>query len=101
MSFGSVSTFGLVGAHQHEGEIDHGWAQGRGAYGGLVAAILARAIETDAPRDQSLVTLTAAFCAPATSGRARVTTEIVRTGRNVSTVRASMVRDGITLIRRV
>jgi acyl-CoA thioesterase len=97
MSFTRVSRFDRVAPFEHRGEVDAQWAQGPGAYGGLVAAILARAIETDAPRDQSLVTLNAAFCAPATPGPARVTTEIVRTGRNVSTLRASLVRDEVTL----
>jgi acyl-CoA thioesterase len=97
MSFAKVSAFAARGPFEHEGEIDAGWAQGPGAYGGLVAAILARALQTDAPRDQALVTMSTVFCAPATAGPARVRTEIVRTGRNVSTLRASMEREGVVL----
>lgn len=94
--FAQASTFARAGPApgEHRGAIDAGWAQGRGAYGGLVAAICARALEADAPREQSLVTLTVAFCAPATAGEARVRTELVRGGRNVSTMRATLERDG-------
>ncbi len=97
MSFAELSSFGLAVAGERRGEIDATWAQGPGAHGGLVAAILARAVQADAPRDQSLVTLTVSFCAPSTPGPAIVRTEIVRTGRNVSTLRASLERDGVTL----
>lgn len=92
-SFVQASSFARVSPGEHRGVIDAGWAQGRGAYGGLVAAILARAIEADAPSGQALVTITAVFCAPATEGPARVRVEAVRSGRNVSTLRASLVRD--------
>lgn len=94
MSFADASRFARARPGEHLGAIDAEWAQGRGAYGGLVAAILARALSEELAGGQSLVTLTAALAAPASAGPARVTTEIVRAGRNVSTLRASLERDG-------
>lgn len=95
--FVAASTFDLVGPGEHRGTIDAGWAQGRGAYGGLVTAMLVRALEADAPRGQALRAITTTFCAPATEGAATIRTEPVRAGRNVSTLRASLVRDDRTL----
>ena len=97
MTFRAASTFERVAPGEHRGVIDADWAQGRGIYGGLVSAIVARALEADAPPGHALVTLTAAFCAPATAGPALVRTEVVRAGRNVSTMRASLEREGLTL----
>ena len=70
--------------------LDASWLQGRGVYGGLGAAILARALEAEAPKGQRLVRLTAAFTAPLSAGPARAAVETIRTGRNVSMLRASL-----------
>ena len=94
MSFAAASTFAQVGPSEHRGTLDAAWAQGRGAYGGLVAAILARAVERDAPAGQSLASLTVSFCAPAAPGEAVVRTEVVRAGRNASVLRAVLAREG-------
>jgi len=95
--FVSASTFERVAPLEHRGVIDAGWTQGRGAYGGLVAAMLTRALEADAPKGQALTTLTTALLAPATEGPATIRTEVVRTGRNISSYRASLSRDEQTL----
>lgn len=92
-----ASTFERTAPGEHRGVIDAGWAQGRGAYGGLVTAMLVRALEADAPRGQSLVTIASTFSAPATEGPASIRTEAIRTGRNVSSFRASLLRDTQTL----
>jgi acyl-CoA thioesterase len=97
VGFAAASTFDRARPGEHRGEIDAAWAQGRGAYGGLVAAILARALEADAPDGHAIVTLTAHFCEPALAGPATVRTEVVRAGRNVSTMRASLERGGSVL----
>lgn len=95
--FVAASSFERIAPGEHRGVIDAGWAQGRGAYGGLVAALLIRALELDAPRGQTVTTITASFTAPATEGPATIRTEAVRAGRNVSTLRASLLRDDATL----
>jgi acyl-CoA thioesterase len=96
MSFVSASTFEPVAPGEYRGVLTAEWAQGRGVVGGLVAAILARALEADAPPGQALATLTVAFCAPATEGAATIRTEIVRAGRHVSVLRADLTREGTT-----
>lgn len=91
--FVAASTFERVAPGEHRGVVDAGWAQGRGAYGGLVTAMLVRAVEADAPRGQALRTITTTFLAPATEGPATIRTEALRAGRNVSSFRASLSRD--------
>ncbi len=59
--------------------------------------MLVRALEAEAPRGQTVTTLTAAFTAPATEGAAAIHVEPVRSGRNVSTFRGSLVRDETVL----
>lgn len=95
--FVDASTFERVLPGEHHGAIDAGWAQGRGAYGGLVTAMLVRALEGDAPRGQPIATITSLFAAPATEGTAIIRTEAIRAGRNVSSFRASLLRDRQTL----
>ncbi len=79
-----------LGDRRHRVEIDASWVQGRGVYGGLVAAVLARALEAEAERGLALARLTTAFCAPLAPGAAVVSVEVVRAGRNVATLRASL-----------
>jgi acyl-CoA thioesterase len=95
--FVAASSFERIAPGDHRGVIDAGWTQGRGAYGGLVTAMLVRAMQADAPRGQAITTVTASFVAPATEGLARIETTAIRNGRNVSTARASLLRDEQTL----
>lgn len=89
-SFASVTALERMGEGRSRARIDGSWAQGRGVYGGLVAALLARAIEAEVPAGQQLTRLTTAFAAPLGAGAAELDVEVVRAGRNVSTLRASM-----------
>lgn len=90
LSFGAVTTLARLGAGRWRTTIDASWIQGRGAYGGLVAALLARAIEAEVPAGQRLARLTTAFVAPLGAGDVELEVETVRAGRNVSTLRASI-----------
>lgn len=73
-----------------EGTIDPSWLQGRGAFGGLVAAIFVRAMEEEvADPSRRLRSLTVHFPSPAT-GAYRVRSSIVRAGRAVTHVRAEL-----------
>ncbi len=95
--FVSASSFERIASGDHRGAIDAGWAQGRGAYGGLVTAMMVRALEAEAPKGQAITTITAVFVAPATEGPASIATDTIRAGRNVSTFRASLLRETTTL----
>jgi acyl-CoA thioesterase len=77
-----------------EGRIDASWYQGRGAFGGLLAALFVRAIEAKAGADgRPFRTLTCHFCAPAQAGPARIEVEIPRASSAVSHFTARMIQD--------
>jgi hypothetical protein len=70
-----------------------GWEQGRGAWGGLVVAGLARATATHvSDPDRRLRAVSCQLLAPLPDGDATVHTEVLRTGTATSGVRAD-VRD--------
>jgi acyl-CoA thioesterase len=76
-------------------EVPAGWRQGRGAYGGLVIAAMARAIDDRvADPTRMLRSLTAELPAPVEAGRAELAVEILRHGKAVTTARASLVQAG-------
>jgi acyl-CoA thioesterase len=86
-----------LGAGRFGADVDAGWAQGRGVYGGLVAALLVRAIEASAPAGHRLVRLTTSFCAALPAGPVEARVSVLRAGRNVSTMRAELAGSGVPL----
>lgn len=80
---------------RHRLDVPDGWAQGRGAYGGLVVASLIRAIEqrTGDP-SRTVKSVTAELPAPVKPGPSHIDVEVLRKGSSVSTARASLVQDG-------
>jgi Thioesterase-like superfamily len=69
------------------------WQQGRGAYGGLVTAVLVRALEALAP-DRPLRSLTSELCGPTMPGEATLTGEVLRQGSAVTTVTLRLTQNG-------
>ena len=65
--------------------------QGRGIYGGLAAALLARGLEAEAATGQRLARMTTSFVAPFPPGEVSIAVTAVRSGRNVSAARAELV----------
>jgi len=79
-------------------EIPDGWQQGRGAFGGLVMAVLVRAIEHAEPDTaRQLRALTGEIPAPVLPGSAVVRVEVLRRGARVTTVRALLMQHGKVL----
>lgn len=80
--------------------IDASWYQGRGAFGGLVAALFTRAIAATAGADgRPFRTLTCHFCAPALAGPVRIEVEVPRASSAVSHFTARMIQeDGVVAI---
>jgi hypothetical protein len=71
------------------------WRQGRGAFGGLVIASLIRAIEQHTAEPARLVrSVTAELPGPVEHGTVDITVETLRTGKNMSTVRAALAQHG-------
>lgn len=77
-----------------DARIDTSWYQGRGAFGGLVAALFTRAIAAKAGDDgRPFRTLTCHFCAPTLAGPARIEVEVPRSSSAVSHFTARMIQD--------
>lgn len=99
MSFETASRFEQVEPGLYTGFVDADWYQGRGVYGGLVAAILVRAFENEVGDSARLMrTLTVHFCAPVVSGvPVDVQVRVERVGRYVTQVTGRMVQGGETV----
>lgn len=76
-------------------DVPDGWQQGRGAFGGLVLAALARAADAAvADPARTLRTLTGELVGPVQPGRADLTTEVLRAGSGVTTVAVRLAQAG-------
>lgn len=79
----------------YEIEVPDGWQQGKGAFGGLVLAMLTRAAEhAAADPARALRSLTAQIVAPVLPGPTEIATEILRAGSGVTAVAARLVQRG-------
>lgn len=76
-------------------DVPTGWRQGRGAFGGFTIATLVRAIEARVGDPARKVrSVTAELPAPVEAGHADITVEILRSGNNLSAVRAALAQAG-------
>ena len=83
------------GANQWTGEIPDRWQQGKGAFGGVVVAILTRAIvASEEDRTRTLRSLSADLCAPALPGAVVVRVSPLRRGGSMSFVEARLEQGG-------
>lgn len=74
-----------LGEGRYRSRFEAPWYQGRGAYGGVVAGQILRAMEhVVADPDRPLRSFTVHFCAPATEGEAEVRVRIERSGKLVT-----------------
>lgn len=89
-SFAGTTHLTPLGGARYGAQADESWLQGRGAYGGLVAALLVRAMEHELADGLRLARITTAFCAPLLPGPIEIEVEVVRAGRNVSTLAARL-----------
>lgn len=80
--------------------VPDGWQQGRGAFGGLVLATLARAMEKHlGDPARTLRSLSGDLCGPALPGAATITVETLRTGKNLSNLDARLIQAGGVVAR--
>ena len=76
-------------------DVPDGWQQGRGAFGGLVLAILTRAAEAAvADPDRPLRSLTAEIVGPVQPGPTELAAEVLRAGTGVTTVACRLLQGG-------
>jgi acyl-coenzyme A thioesterase PaaI-like protein len=95
LDFTTLTTPRQDGPGRFRVDIPDGWQQGRGAFGGLVVAVLARAAMLhEADGQRPLRSLTAELCAPALVGPADVQAETLRRGKHVSMAAARLLQEG-------
>lgn len=76
------------------GAVTPDWAQGRAAFGGLLAGMAVRALRTRVAPDRRLRSVLIDFVAPADVGPVRVDTRIHREGRALTHAEARLVQGG-------
>lgn len=75
-------------------DMPQGWSQGRTIYGGLVAGLLLhKALSVMNDESKNLLSTSITFVGPVNEGRARLTVEILRQGKSVTTIEARLWQD--------
>lgn len=73
--------------------VPEGWKQGRGIFGGLVTALMTRALEAQAP-GRPLRSLTAELCGPLQPGEVKLSLTTLREGNAVTTCTVQLEQGG-------
>lgn len=90
-----ASAVTALGEGRFHAVVPDGWQQGRGAFGGLVLALLLRAIERSEPDPgRSTRTLTGDLCGPVQPGPAQIVVEVLRRGNKLSNLDARLIQAG-------
>jgi acyl-CoA thioesterase len=94
-SWAEASAVRNTGDRTFVGDVPDGWQQGRGAFGGLVIAIMARAAEDAAGApDRRIRTVTVEIMAPVLVGQVVLAVEALRIGSGTSTVAVRLSQNG-------
>jgi Thioesterase-like superfamily len=90
-SFEEASVVRRSGPARFEASVPDGWQQGRGAFGGLVYGILARAMEAElADPTRRLQTLSGDIAGPVLPGAASIQVDVLRRGAKQSNLQARL-----------
>lgn len=93
MSFRDVTRLEPLGSGRFTARFDETWGQGRALYGGIQAAVVARALrELIVDDERALRTLALHFCRPAAPGSIEVRATLEREGRSVTQASARLVQ---------
>lgn len=92
--FNQATTAGTAGPGKFSAQIPEGWAQGRGAFGGLAVGLMERAAEQHLASGWPLRALNAEIFAPVVVGAADLTVETMRTGSGMSTLLVRLNQEG-------
>ncbi|TXJ07114.1 MAG: thioesterase family protein [Acinetobacter sp.] len=77
-------------------ELPSGWLQGRTIFGGLAAGVMIhKAVSTIADVDKQLLSCSVTFVGPLQAGKARLTAEILRQGKSVTTLEVRLWQDDV------
>ncbi|MFZ0015164.1 MAG: thioesterase family protein [Acidimicrobiia bacterium] len=96
MSFDSATAV-AGGPGAWSAELEAGWDIFGVTNGGYLMAIAARAMQLES-EDRSLISATGSFLNPATPGPVSIEVEVLKRGRSLSTLRATMRRDDTVLV---
>jgi hypothetical protein len=100
MNLAQVTTPVRTGDRSFELDVPPGWAQGRGAFGGLTLGALVRAIEACEPEPaRTMRTINAEIFGPVAPGVAAIEVIELRRGNGVSTFEALLRQAGDALAR--
>jgi len=94
--FARASAIAPLGEGHFRADFPDGWEQGGGAFGGLVLATLARAMQTLAP-DRPIRTLLGDLVGPVLPGPSDIRCRVLRRGKNQTNVAAELEQDGALL----
>lgn len=75
-------------------QISEAWAQGRATFGGLVAALLVRALERALPPERNMRSCVVDFVAPVAPGEATIQASVLRAGRALTHGEARISQNG-------
>ena len=93
--FDELLTLRTIAQGRYLAQVPDGWQQGRGAFGGLVVALLVRAVSTaNAEASRPLRTVSAELCGPVEPGDAELSVEPLRIGSGMSTLAVRLVQGG-------
>ncbi len=93
IDFDRMVTPAPLGPGRFSIDVRDGWQQGRGAFGGLVLAIMARAAEaTAADPSRILRSLSAQIVGPVQPGPTAITAEVLRAGSSVTALTVRLVQ---------
>ncbi|MFM2421404.1 MAG: hypothetical protein RL385_6127 [Pseudomonadota bacterium] len=82
-----------TGGH-YTARITTDWAQGRAAFGGLMAALLARALEREVDPARTPRSMLISFIAPVSAGPIEIETREIRSGRALTHLTARLLQGG-------
>ncbi|HPU53587.1 MAG TPA: thioesterase family protein [Burkholderiaceae bacterium] len=85
-----------IGTGAYEGRVDPAWNIGANPNGGYLLTLALSALRQAAPEHPDPVSVTVHYLRPGVPGQpCRIDTQVLRTGRTLSTVRATLTQDGL------
>ena len=85
----------LPGGHVFEGQVQPAWNIGANPNGGYLLALAAQALRRRTPQHPDALSITVHYLRPGLAGQpCRVETELLRSGRQLSTLRATLLQGG-------
>jgi|GEM_PF-27484 len=70
------------------------WMQGRAGYGGLIGALALKAMRARVPEERKVRSLQVAFVGPVGPAPFSIQTDLLRSGRSVTTIEAKVIQEG-------